>query len=79
MKKYIIFAISFIVLFSLFHILFGMILTFIYTPDVSDVRNAGELSQEGVILGNNSNYLPNLIIAFLSASIAYVIPKKINK
>ncbi|MFD2043078.1 hypothetical protein ACFSTA_02010 [Ornithinibacillus salinisoli] len=78
MKKYIIFAISFILLFSLFEILSGMLLTTMYTPDITEAWNtSANLSQEVVIKGGTSNFLLTLFFAFLSATIAYFIPKKI--
>ncbi|GAB3053746.1 hypothetical protein [Virgibacillus ainsalahensis] len=80
MKKYIIFAISFILLFSLFQVLSGMFLTLTYTPDISEAWNrSADLSQEVVIKGSGSSFLLTLSIAFLSATIAYFIPKKITK
>ncbi|MEC5425756.1 hypothetical protein QGM71_20005 [Virgibacillus sp. C22-A2] len=77
MKKYSIFAISFILLFSIFQVLSGMLLTFMYTPDITEAWNAnGNLSQEVVIKSSNSHFLITLFFAFLSATIAYFIPKK---
>lgn len=74
MKKYMIFAISFILLFSLCQILSGMILTFAYTPDIEEAWNSSaSLSQETVIKGSVSPFWPMLLLAFLSASIAYFI------
>lgn len=80
MKKYIIFAISFLVLFSLLQVLFGMLLTFIYTPNLEEAGNmSGGLPQSVVISSGSGSFLPPFIIAFLSASIAYFIPNKIIK
>ncbi|WP_138419445.1 hypothetical protein [Aquibacillus sediminis] len=80
MKKYIIFAISFVLLFSLLQALSGMLLTFFYTPDITEAWNASaNLSQEVIIKGSNSNFFLTLFFAFLSASIAYFIPKKITR
>lgn len=79
MKKYIIFAISFILLFSLFQVLSGMILTFMYTPDITEAWNTSANLPQEVDIGSNSNFLLTLFIAFLSATIAYFIPKKITK
>ncbi|KMY31849.1 hypothetical protein ACZ11_06575 [Lysinibacillus xylanilyticus] len=79
MKKYIIFAISFILLFSIFQVLSGMFLTLMYTPNVEEAWNmSGSLSKEVVITSSYSSFLPTLLIAFLSATIAYFIPKKIT-
>ncbi|ASK61605.1 hypothetical protein CFK37_05200 [Virgibacillus phasianinus] len=77
MKKYIIFAISFILLFSLFQVLSGMLLTFTYTPDISEAWNLSANSQETIIKSSHSSFLLTLFIAFLSATIAYFIPKNI--
>jgi len=81
MKKYIVFAISFILLFSLFEFLFqvlsGILSTFMYTPDMEEAWNSSaNLSQEVVIKSNHRSFLLTLFIAFLSATIAYFIPKK---
>ena len=79
LKKYIIFAISFILLFSIFQVLSGMFLTLMYTPNVEEAWNmSGSLSKEVVITSSYSSFLPTLLIAFLSATIAYFIPKKIT-
>jgi quinol-cytochrome oxidoreductase complex cytochrome b subunit len=76
-KRFIIFSISFILLFSLFQILSGMLLTLMYTPDMEEAWNfSGNLSQEVVIQSSHSPFSLTLFIAFLAASIAYFIPKK---
>lgn len=78
MKKYIVFAISFILLFSLFQVISGIILTSIYTPDVTEAWNlTANLSQEVVIKGNHSFFGLIFLVAFLTASIAYFISNKI--
>lgn len=78
MKKYAIFAISFILLFTLFQVLSGMLLTFTYTPDIEEAWNmSANLPQETMIKSSHNPFLLTLFIAFLSASIAYFIPKKI--
>ncbi|WP_047981826.1 hypothetical protein [Ornithinibacillus contaminans] len=75
MKKYIIFALSFIVLFSVFQVLSGFFLTLIYTPDMADAwKLSSNLSKETSISGHSS-YLLAFVIAFLSATIAYFVPK----
>ncbi|WP_163971105.1 hypothetical protein [Oceanobacillus halotolerans] len=80
MKKYIIFATSFILLFSLLHILSGILLTYAYTPDITEAWNlSANLSQEAVIKSRQHPFLLTLFIAFLSATIAYAIPKKTTK
>ncbi|GEL78456.1 hypothetical protein [Tenuibacillus multivorans] len=78
MKKYFLFAISFILLFSLFQVLSGMFLTYSYTPDIEEAWNySANLSQEVVIKGSYAPFLLTLLFAFLSATIAYFISKKI--
>lgn len=78
MKKYMIFAISFIFLFSLFQVLSGMLLTYLYTPSVEEALDSGaNLPQEVVMNSSHNSFLLTLLIAFLSATIAYLIPSKI--
>jgi len=79
MKKYIIFAISFLGLFVAFQLVAGMLLTVTYTPDVNEAWiMSGSLSQETIIATTHNPFLLTLIIAFLSATIAYFIPEKIR-
>lgn len=79
MKKYIIFATSFILLFSILQILSGVLLTLMYTPNIQEAWNmGGVLSQEVIISSSHSPFLTSLLIAFLSATIAYFIPKKLT-
>ncbi len=74
MKKYIIFGISFIILFSAFQILSGYFLTLFYTPDITGAWNqAGNLSSNVVIKGGS--FINPLFFAFLAATIAYFTPK----
>lgn len=80
-KKYIIFAVSFILLFSVFfglsQILAGMFLTSIYTPDVGEAWSmSANLPQEIIIQSSQNPFILTLIVAFLSATIAYFIPRK---
>ena len=76
MKKYIIFAISFIFLFSAFQILSGYFLTLFYTPDITSAWNqAGNLSSNVVIKGEGGSFFTALFFAFLAATIAYFTPK----
>lgn len=74
MKKYIIFAISFVFLFIVFQILSGYFLTLFYTPDITEAWNqAGNLPSSVVIKGSSS-FIP-LFFAFLAATLAYFTPK----
>lgn len=76
-KKYFIFAISFVLLFLIFQVLSGMLVTLIDTPNIEEAWNmSGSLPQEVVITGNDSSFLLTLFIALLSAAIAYFISKK---
>ncbi|SES64596.1 hypothetical protein SAMN05216389_101230 [Oceanobacillus limi] len=80
MKKYIIFAVSFVVLYALFQVLSGMVLTYIYTPDLEEAwTKSGNLSQEAVLLSDRQSLLLPFIFAFVSASLAYFIPQKTSK
>jgi len=79
-KKYIIFALSFILLFSFFQVISGMFLTMMYTPNIEKAWElTTSLSQEVVITRNYSDYWLNFLIAFVSASIAYIILNKFSK
>lgn len=79
MKRYFIFAISFILLFTLFQVLSGVLLTFAYTPDIEGAWNmSANLPQETVIKSSHSSFLVTLLVAFISATIAYYIPKKVT-
>ncbi|MUK90616.1 hypothetical protein GMD78_19855 [Ornithinibacillus sp. L9] len=76
MKKYIIFIISFLILFSLFQVLSGLFLTYVYTPDIAEAWGMGaNLSQEVAIKSSQSPFLFTLFLALLSATIAYFIPE----
>lgn len=76
MKKYIIFTISFVVLFSLFEVVSGMFLTFFYTPNVEAVWElSAQLPQEVVLNASGRPFLLTLLFALLSATIAYFILK----
>jgi len=78
MKKYIIFLVNFILLFSLTQILSGMLLTATYTPDISEAwKMSTNLPQEVVFV--KSSTIPILIITVLSASLAYLIPNLMKK
>lgn len=78
-KKYIIFAISFILLFLIFQIVFGVIITYMYTPDIQETwYTSGGLSQTNVHISSHYSFLPTFLIAFLAATIAYFIPKRMT-
>ncbi|MBU7595157.1 hypothetical protein FVO58_22095 [Metabacillus halosaccharovorans] len=72
MKKYVVFILSFVLLYIVFQILSGLLLTALYTPDFSSINN--NVSQE-VLFGQTS------IIPFLGtllvATLAYFLSRKI--
>ncbi|WP_017185770.1 hypothetical protein [Alkalibacillus haloalkaliphilus] len=76
MKKFFLFGVSFVVIFAVFQMLSGMILTWMYTPNVSEAWSmSGSFPQETVIVGNFS--LVSLGIILASTVIAYIISSKI--
>lgn len=78
MKRYIVFGVSFIVLFMLLQILSGYFMTLLYNPDKSRAWNqTGNLSNSVVIGG--SSYIVSLMTAGIAAIIAYFISKKLCK
>ena len=74
LKKYVVFIISFILLYTVFQLLSGMILTSFYTPDFSAIE--GNLSQN-VEFGEVTS-IPLLITLFI-ATFAYILSQKILK
>ena len=80
MKKYIIFAVSFLCAYTLLQILSGMLLTVTYTPNITEAWNeSGTLAQETIIGSSSSSVLISLVIALLAASIAYFFANKFRK
>ena len=81
MKKHIIFTVSFILLFSIlvlsFELLSGIFLTSTYVPDLNEAwKTSAGLSQEVAIFRSSSPFLPTLLIALLTGTIAYFISHK---
>ena len=70
LKKYLVFLISFVMLYMVFQIGSGLILTASYTPDFSSIE--GNLSQE-VVFGTSS--IP-LLVTLLTATVAYFLSQK---
>lgn len=70
LKKYLVFIISFALLYTLIQISSGLILTALYTPDVSSVG-------QQVVFGETT-YTPFVMI-FLSATAAYFLSQKLGK
>ena len=80
MKKYIIFAVRFFCAYTLLQILSGMLLTFTYTPNITEAWNeSGTLAQETIIGSSSSSFLISLVIALLAASIACFFANKFRK
>lgn len=73
MKKYIIFAISFIFLFLTFQFLSGYLLTLFYTPDITGAWNDTDNLSNKITIKGNSLFV-SLFFAFFAATIAYFIP-----
>ncbi|GCD82773.1 hypothetical protein [Parageobacillus thermoglucosidasius] len=74
MKKYMIFLVSFVLLFSLTQMLSGILLTATYNPDLLETRNISANLSQKVVFGKSSA-VPTLILTVLSATIACFIPK----
>lgn len=84
MKKYIVFAVSFILLFSLFilsaQVLSGMFLTPTYVPDINEAWNASAvLPQQTEIFSSSNPFSLTLLLALLSSTFAYFISQKFPK
>ena len=74
MKKYIVFAMSFLCLFAAFQIVSGYLLTIFYVPDITSAWNqAGPLTNNTVIKGGTPSL--TLFIAFFAATLAYLTSK----
>lgn len=72
LKKFAIFMVSFLLLYFVFQISSGLILTALYTPNFSSVE--GNLGQE-VVFGD-VRFMP-LLITMLIAAIAYFLSQKL--
>ncbi|MGE7604435.1 hypothetical protein ACQKL5_18470 [Peribacillus sp. NPDC097675] len=75
MKKYLLFILSFLLLFNLLQILAGILLTATYTPESINARDMSHSLSQEVTFGAPSQ-IPTLLIATLAASLAYLVPKK---
>lgn len=76
MKKYLVFAVSFMVLFFIMQTLAGYVATFLYIPDINSAwYQAGNASENIMIDTMFTGHA--FVIAFLAASIAYFIQKKL--
>lgn len=74
MKRYLVFSMSFILLFMVFQVLFGVFLTFFYTPDLTSAWNQVEHLPSSVVIKGNSSLFP-FLFAFLAATAAYFTPR----
>ena len=84
MKKYMLFVVSFILLFSLFilsaEVLSGMFLTSTYTPDINEAWNVSAvLSQQTEILSGSSPFSLTLLLTLLSATVVFFIAQNFSK
>ncbi|WP_397539006.1 hypothetical protein [Rummeliibacillus pycnus] len=74
MKNFIVFIISFVVLFTVTQFLSGMLLTTLYTPNLSEAwMTSGHLPK--AISFGNSTFIPTLILAMFSVIVAYFMPQ----
>lgn len=78
MKKYAIFILSFLLLFTLLHISAGLLLTATYTPDPTNARELSLPLTQEVTFGDQSQ-IPTLLIATVAATLAYLVPTKWGK
>lgn len=81
MKKFIVFAVGFVLLFSLLvfsaELLSGIFLASRYVPNVSEAWNASaSLPQEVEMFSSSSSLSLTLLIALLSATVAYFTAQK---
>lgn len=74
MKKYLVFIVSFALLYIIFQIFSGWILTALYTPDLTSMGD--NLSQE-VVFGQTSTL--HLLATLLIATLAYFLSRKLVK
>ncbi|GGB38331.1 hypothetical protein F3157_14105 [Virgibacillus dakarensis] len=73
MKKYVVFIISFALLYVIFEIVSGMVITAAYTPDLS-LTAQDRLSGDKVEFGTFS--VIHWVTIFLAATIAYLLSQK---
>lgn len=75
MKKYLLFILSFLFIFSFLQISAGLLLTATYTPDMTNAWDLSQPLSQEVTFGYGSQ-ISTLLIATLAATIAYLVPKK---
>lgn len=74
MKKFIVFAVSFLVLFVAFQVTSGYFMTLFYTPDMEAAWNQSESLSSSVVIKGSPTFTP-ILLAMLAATIAYFSPK----
>ncbi|MGE7693901.1 hypothetical protein ACQKNC_07250 [Lysinibacillus sp. NPDC094177] len=77
MKKYLLFAGVFTLVFVILQVLSGMLLTMFYTPSIQQWEQASTLSSQ-VVFGNTS-FIPPLVISLMALVIAFGSTKLIDK
>ncbi|WP_085523646.1 hypothetical protein [Tuberibacillus sp. Marseille-P3662] len=78
MKQYLIFIISLLLLFAVFQMLSGWIMTLAYTPDISDAWYQSENLSHEVTFNGNGSIIPTIISTGLAGTIAFLVVKKIK-
>ncbi|PKR82635.1 hypothetical protein [Heyndrickxia camelliae] len=78
MKKYIIFIVSFILIFSIAQVLSGLFLTATYTPHVSEVWSSSVNLPKEVTFGRSA-FISTFVMAVFSVTIAYFVPKTLKR
>lgn len=73
MKKFFLFLISFIALFTVTQILSGLLLTNLYTPNLSASWSSTTQLPQTAYFGNTT-FIPTLILAVFSVVVAYFMP-----
>lgn len=78
MKKYVIFAVTFFILYLVFQMFSGYIMTFFYIPNLNDAwQQAGNLPSSISMKGKYS--FISIFIALIAAILAYIITKRFVK
>lgn len=81
MKRYLLFAGSFVVLFAVVffvaEIVSGLYLTTLYTPNVDAARSSSGLMQEASMISSSPSFLMLLFIGFIAAIGAYTLTEKL--
>lgn len=74
MKKFIVFTISFLVLFVAFQVISSYFMTLFYTPDLTSAWNQSGSLFSSVVMKGSSSFSP-ILLAMMAAIIAYFSPK----